>query len=404
MLRQQIARKLETDKRLELSRPDGVTFDSFSASERKLHESEMELVVLGARTHLNDRARKRLAELLDERLNWDEIISAAAAHGVVPILFRNLGPYAKDIPSPVLERLRSFTLENNLHNLYLAGELTKLIRIMEESGINALPYKGPLLAASVYGDLSLRQFCDLDILISKKDVQKAKQLFSGIGYLPLTEKTETQDQEYLNSGRPYNYKFASADGRVRVELHWQFTSKYNSFIFDYQQLRGRLMRVDFGGQQVRSLKPEDLLLILSQHGSKHFWQRLLWLCDIAELLKKYKEIDWNEVIARADTMGIRRMLFLGLHLVERLFESELPDAVVIRIKKDRSVKKLAARIEEQLFSGDSRLIERFEAHRFSCRMRERVRDKLRYAGYRSVAYLEKATRPLRKIGTLYLRR
>ena len=398
-----MVRKFETDKQRELSPPGAVEFVSLSDRELSPHAPEMQVVLLGARTHLNARARKRLAELLSQRLNWDKIISPAAAHGVVPLLFRNLSAYAKNIPPPTLERLRSFTLQNNLHNLYLAGELTKLIRIMEESGINALPYKGPLLAAIVYGDLSLRQFCDLDILISKKDFQKAKQLFSAIGYLPPSEKTDSQDQQYLNSGRPYNYKFASADGKVHVELHWQFTSKYNSFVLDYQQLAGRLMRVDFGGQFVHSLKPEDLLLILSQHGSKHFWQRLLWLCDIAEILRKYKEIDWDEVIARAETMGIRRMVFLGLHLVERLFETELPEAVAIRIKKDRGIKKLSARIEEQLFSGDSRMIEGFEAHTFSCRMRERLRDKLRYSGYRSVAYLEKASRPLRKIRTLYLR-
>ena len=395
LIQQQVARKQHSNGGLELPVTSHVV-NGLAANGAKLHEPEMKLVVLAARTNLDDRAKERLALLIDERLNWDEIISAAAAHGVVPILFRNLGPYAKDIPSSALERLRDFTLQNSLHNLYLAGELTKLIKIMEESGINALPYKGPLLAATIYGDLSLRQFSDLDILIPRKDLQNAKELFSGIGYAPSNEKTESLYEAHLKSGRAYNYKFVSANGRSRVELHWQFTSKYNSFIFDYQQLEARLMRVDFGGQQVRNLKPEDLLLILSQHGSKHFWQRLLWLCDIAELLKKHKELDWTEIMSRAEGMGIRRILFLGLHLVERLFESELPDEVVVGIKNDRSVKKLADRIEEQLFSGDSKLIKGFETHTFSCRMRERLRDKFRYAGYRVSAYVDKATAPTAK--------
>ena len=359
----------------------------------ELRAAEIELVIIGARSELNDRAEKRLVQLLNERLNWDEVISIASAHGVVPLLFRNLAPYNKNIPTRVLERLRLFTIQNNLNNLYLAGELSKLLRTMDESGITALPYKGPILATTVYGDLSLRQFSDLDILISKQDLPKAKKLFHEIGYTPSMERTETQEEAYLNAGQPYNYKFASANGRSRVELHWQFTSKYNSFILDYQQLRTRLVRIDFGGRQVCNLNPEDLLLVLSQHGSKHFWQRLLWLCDIAELLKKYKELDWVEVVSRAESMGIRRMLFLGLHLTERLFESELPQAIAAKIRSDRSVKKLADRIEEQLFHRNSRLIKHFERHKFSCEMRERVRDKVRYAGYRIFAPLGKATKP-----------
>jgi hypothetical protein len=389
LARQQLVRSF--DERAEAS-PSGRK-NGFMVAKIMQRSPEMELVVLGARTQLNDRARKRLVELLDGRLKWNEIIVTAVAHGVVPLLFRNLAHYDKDIPSLALERLKRFTLQNNLNNLYLAGELAKLLSVMEESGITALPYKGPVLATTVYGDLSLRQFSDLDILISKKDLQKAKRLFSGIGYTPIGEMTELQEEAYLKAGRPYNYKFASANGRSHVELHWQFTSKYNSFIFDYQQLGTRLMRVDFGGRQVCNLRPEDLLLVLCQHGSKHFWQRLLWICDIAELLRNFKELDWLELMARAESMGMRRMLFLGLHLAERLFESELPETIAARIKTDRGVKKLADRIEEQLFSGESRLIKDFEAHKFSCDMRERFQDKFRYAGYRVFAHLEKAVSP-----------
>jgi len=36
--------------------------------------------------------------------------------------------------------------------------LLKLLDLFENHGIPAVPFKGPVLASSIYGDLSLRQF------------------------------------------------------------------------------------------------------------------------------------------------------------------------------------------------------------------------------------------------------
>jgi len=356
---------------------------------------EIELLVYGARTSLSAAAKNRIGELLRENLNWNEVIGMAARHAVVPLLYRNLNVCSYLVPAEVLERLRVLTLRTSIQNLNLAAELSRLVKMMERNGIASLPFKGPVLAISAYGDLSLRQFSDLDIVIRKKDVQKAKELFVERGYLPLGDRTPEQDEVFLKARRPYNYKFISANGQVRVELHWEFTSRYNSFSVNYEALFERLIPVEFAGHQVLQLKPEDLILFLCQHGSKHFWDRLLWLIDIVEVIRTYSALDWKKTISQAESMGARRMLFLGLHLAERLLDLELPVEVSKRIRKEPKIKSLSARIEEQLFL-ESRYIQGFEMHTFSCSMRERLRDKLRYSGYRVLHWLTQATTPTEK--------
>ncbi len=362
-----------------------------------IRRAEIDLLVCCARTELNDAARTRIVEILKHDLDWNEVLDKAAAHAIVPLVCSNLKQYSEAVPLKVLDRLKVLAYQSNIHNLRLASELSRLTSLMEENGITSLPFKGPILATEMYGDLARRQFSDLDILIPKKDFQRVKGLFLMNGFVPLVERTVEQEAAYLDARRPYNYKLVSSDRRVRVELHWRFTSKYNSLSVDYDKLFKRLVKVSFAGRKVHHLAPEDLLLLLSQHGSKHFWIRLLWVVDIVEVLRRHPKIDWPETITRAESMGMRRMLFLALYLAECLFDVELPADVAKRIRNERKVKVLAARIEKQLFC-ESPPIQNFETHIFSCAMRERLRDKLRYAGYRILAHVAKANlvRQIRK--------
>ena len=59
------------------------------------------------------------------------------------------------VPKGFLEQLRDAFYANAAHNTLLARELLKLLRLLETHGIPALPFKGPVLAVSVYGSLAL---------------------------------------------------------------------------------------------------------------------------------------------------------------------------------------------------------------------------------------------------------
>ena len=73
---------------------------------------------------------------------------------------------------------------NTENNLLMLGELIILLNLFEENGINAIPYKGPLLAISAYKNLVLRQFDDIDIFINKDNIVKVKEILIFHGYTP----------------------------------------------------------------------------------------------------------------------------------------------------------------------------------------------------------------------------
>jgi hypothetical protein len=58
-------------------------------------------------------------------------------------------------------------------NLRFTAELIRILNCLESHGIAAIPFKGPTLAESVYGNLALREFSDLDILVRQSDFPRA---------------------------------------------------------------------------------------------------------------------------------------------------------------------------------------------------------------------------------------
>lgn len=55
--------------------------------------------------------------------------------------------------------------------------------------------------------------------------------------------------------------------------------------------------------------------------SRHCRAALKWICDIAGVVQKYTEIDWERLYARARDLDCLRMLLVGSPWRETLFES-----------------------------------------------------------------------------------
>src|SRR5262249_22989147 len=152
--------------------------------------------------------------------------------------------------------------------------------------IPAVPFKGPALAASAYGNLALREFADLDILLLERDVPRARDLLLAWGYGPRVDETD------------YDILVYNESQGIGVELHWKFAQRYH-LPPDPGAFWGRLEGASLCGRPVRAFSAVDLLLILCAHGAKHGWERLAWVCDVARHLAARGDLDWAEALGRA---------------------------------------------------------------------------------------------------------
>jgi hypothetical protein len=338
---------------------------------------EVEVLLRCARTRMEPDTAERVRQVLKETIDWNYLIQEAFYHGTIPLLFWNLSRVAlDDVPETTLTQLKASYNGIACWNLCLTGELLKLLSLFRDRGIRALPLKGPALAASAYGNLSLRQFCDLDILVSKEDMLKAKEVLMLQGYHPKLALTAAEEAAYLESH--HDYKFVRPKDSMVVEIQWGVTQWSFLFPFDFEDAWSSHQVISVAGASVLNIAPEILLLMLCVHGTKHRWEQLKWICDIAELVDANREkIDWHRLTGQARAQGGERMLLLGLFLAHDLLRAELPEETSERIHNDPQVKLLAGQVSKRLFheaSNPARL--RDETPFFYWKSRERLRDKL----------------------------
>jgi hypothetical protein len=338
-------------------------------------------------------AAERIKALLQQPLDWDYILEKARQHLIIPLLYASIKTTCPDtVPEATLAKLREEFHANARRNLLLTGELLKLLRLLEANGVSAIPFKGPILAASAYGNLSLRSFWDLDILVRRGDVLKTKNLLLTHGYRPCNHLTDAEEQVHLQSPDGKDFRFVRADGEVMVELHWKVA---NSAIFPLESNRlwEWIAPTAFAGTTVLNFLPEDLLLILCVHGTKHYWSRLEWICDVAEVIRAHPTMDWSEIRCRAKQLGIERMFHLGILLANEVLAMPIPDEVSESVRSDRKARLLMDKVCRWSFSELACSPGFFERHTYQVNIKERFRDTVQLRLHYWLYYFETYVTP-----------
>jgi hypothetical protein len=244
-------------------------------------------------------------------------------------------------------------------SLLFAGELLRLMDIFESHSIAALPFKGPVLADMLYGDIAAREYCDLDILLPRQDISQAIAVLLAAGYATDLPTDPRQRKAYLRAR--YEIHFTSPGGAIPIEVHQSFLPPAYGFA-----LPMRLERRIFFGREIPALSAADLLLLLCAHGAKHGWSEPSLVRDVGRLLQvSAAELRWPELLRDAAAIGARRMLMLGLYLAAQ-FGASVPADVLCLAQQDPAVVRLAGRIR----SGSP------EDPQFFIQSRERLRDRL----------------------------
>jgi hypothetical protein len=334
---------------------------------------ECELILCCAATVLNNERWNRIKALLETDLDWDCLLKEAEQHGIIPLLYSNLeAAFPGAVPEPFINTLRDYFRKNLISNLLLTSEMCGILNLLEAHGISAVPFKGPTLAVAAYGDLALREFRDIDLLVHKEDVFKAKAILATRGYAPDHQLSRAQETAYLKSESEYGFR-----GSIYLELQWNIVPRNHSFKLNDDELWRHLDDIDIEGCRVAALSSEDLFLLLCAHGSKQSWKRLSLICDVAELIRASTDMDWSRLFERARRLGGERMLSTGLFLASSLSGAALPDMVLERVSADRTARTLGERACEQLFSKRTSFYEVVKNPLFFIEARERVGDKAR---------------------------
>ena len=313
-------------------------------------------------------ARREVPHALGrQQLDWDYVVATARAHGLLPLLQKHIANEV--VPGHVLSLLKREAVANSQSMLHLVGKQLRIYKLFDEHDIPVAIFKGALLAQMAYGEMSLRQAGDIDMLINVSDFAQARVLLESLGYEMTPRLTSAQLASHLSNH--CEIQFMRDEWFTVVDLHWDLAPR--SFVFGLRadEVMSRLQSVSLAGTTVHTFDAEDLLLYQAMHGAKHLWRRLEWISSLAESLRATPDVDWDTLINRAANAHATRMLALGLRLVEQFSNVPVPTS----IDKDRSMQQMAAGIRAQIFNTFG-YADSTETNLYNLRIMDRKRDAL----------------------------
>ena len=338
---------------------------------------ERKILLACAAAGNDESARAELCMLVARSPDWNGILTNAESHGVIPLLRARLDELcpADAVPAAVRRHLQRACLSSATQNLRMTGELLNILQALEEAGIEAVPFKGPALASQLFGNVAQRQFRDLDILVRPGQISAAIEVMLSRGYLKEFELTAVREAEYLRS--EHALQFHSPSGEFIVEIHWNFGSRYQAFPLTAAAVWERLRVVSLQGRSIRALSNEDLCIYLCLHGAKHGWDRLEWICSLAQLMRT-QPLDWLLLFRQAVESGSLRALRLGLLLAKQICAVSFPATVASQLSADPIAASLASQVKERLLSSaESQQVPEIRRQAFYIRTRERLTDRAR---------------------------
>ncbi|CAH1207765.1 hypothetical protein PAECIP111891_03093 [Paenibacillus allorhizoplanae] len=265
-----------------------------------------------------------------EELDWDLFLQLTLHHRVYPDLYRKLQDKKEmGVPAFVLEALRKQYQINAFQMLHLSAEMEQLSKSFAAQMIRSLVLKGPVLAADLYGDLSLRTSRDLDIMVPMDDLERVEELLCKLNYVKIEYPlTVLNDWKW----RHHHITFYHAEKRTTVEVHWRLgpgPAKEPSF----NELWERKRISTITSSPVHYLGREDLFSFLATHGARHGWSRLRWLVDIDRMLRQ--DLDTAILFKQLQTNGILQIGTQALTLAAQLLQTPLTEELGLLTKGNR---------------------------------------------------------------------
>jgi protein O-GlcNAc transferase len=313
---------------------------------------ELRLILACAKVVTTPDDDAAIRQFLDQGVDWTVFAGKSVDHGLASLAGHTLVRVAPDlVPDEILEAFRAIKEQTGRTNRARFADLAEVIDALAQGGIDAIPFKGPVLAIQAFGDLGLRVFRDLDFLIRDPDLAATLATLHRLGYERNGDLTAPQF-DVIHRLQGQEIIFRKGVGTV-LEPHTRLTSIKMALDIDYPALWRRARRTELNGKTMLLLAPEDDLLVLAIHGGKEMWWDIKWACDFAAFIASHPTLDWTAVIARAQAQGCLRMVLLGTALARKYFTAAVPDPVIAAERADPIIAAMVGRIMEAWLADET---------------------------------------------------
>ncbi len=261
--------------------------------------------------------------------------------GIGPLLYWHFekSGWPESMPGPVRRTLADRFYESAAQNVLLLGELERILAALSAAQIPAVVLKGAALLGLIYENIGLRPMGDLDILVHRQHLAKAREQLRELHYLPEAPEISPGIQNHIDHTEAWR---GGPRQRVGLEIHWQLIAgaadiRHVPAEQFWRNVDTLIPTVSaWSGEPVCVLAPTYQILYLCahlklRHGGDQ--ERLIWYYDLYQYIRANQQrINWDELTKLARRLRWSRVLWRALNGVEARFGLTLPqdfrDAVI----------------------------------------------------------------------------
>lgn len=373
--------------------------------------SEIRLIICLGRKGVSEQSLAIAERLIAAGIDWDYLLAAVVFHGVFPTFFKHLKMhFAAPVPSKCFRMMTGHNDKIRFLNLALVGTYLQYHSALQKSGIESVIFKGPALALSLYDDLLMREFSDIDVLVSRSNAKAAQALLLEIGYQPSPERDPPLSREFLQSDVFFQldceHTFTRQTPTGVIDLHWEM-QPHHILPLDFDVVLKNVEPIMIERRSMQTISANLSFIVLAAHASKHVWKRLLWIFDIAEMLEQQTKLnlDWAIVEKLAHDASVTPMVVLACDLAHQVFGCQIPDFA--KTGMTPMLQEMAQEVLDKIaVLSETDAGTRLMGWKFCLQMRSSLSSKVRYLAteifHPNVADYVRLPLPLSAHGAYYL--
>jgi len=277
--------------------------------------NEHKLLACAGQLEPDENSLQQIRGYMSTVIDTDHLIDLAVKEGMAGFLYKSLlkaglnetlNPHHK-------QRLYTTYYLTIRHNLKLIHALNEILKPLNKKRIQVVLMQGISLLQQVYRDIGLRPMKDMDFWVLPDQ------------YGDLVDCLVSQG---FKRNLIYPDSFSKGEVVLDIQTHIfggdRIKSRDRLINLDQAEIFNNARIINNDKTAALCLSPSDQVLYLGLHALKHNLERLVWLVDIKNLVAGWELSDWQDLIARAEELGLQAALFYLLFVLRNIFELKLP--------------------------------------------------------------------------------
>ena len=205
-------------------------------------------------------------------------------------------------------------------------ERDRVIALLTRADVTPLLLKGAALRLTTYREAVERSHGDLDLLVSRRELDRGRDVLLSAGYAPPAVEMEEAYAEH------HFHIPLVGKGGFHIDLHWRLSRPEAHFRLDSDGfLRRSVLHVRPTGPAVRVPALQDLALHLASQNLEDSFSTLRRLVDLDRIVAS-PGLDWDVLLEEAERSNLDNVLAHSLTLARRLLGSEFPEQLRRRLR------------------------------------------------------------------------